>query len=73
MINKQKTKGEDDILIHHQTMLGQTSAAGMVLNDIDDTEAIFFVFPDLSIRIQGTYTLSCQLVNLLEYLFGHFY
>merc|ERR1719354_881497 len=48
----------------HQTLLGQTCTSGAMLKDIDSENAIFFVFPDLSVRIQGEYSLWCRLFDL---------
>jgi hypothetical protein len=49
---------------HHQTLLGQTTINGQVYEDLNDLEAIFFTFPDLSVRIQGVYTLQIQLIQI---------
>ncbi|KAJ3357942.1 hypothetical protein HDU91_005331 [Kappamyces sp. JEL0680] len=56
--------GPQDSSEQHQTLLGQTTQNGQVYLDLDQNEAIFFVFPDLSIRIQGSYTLKLHLVCL---------
>ncbi|KAI8926628.1 velvet factor [Entophlyctis helioformis] len=49
---------------HCQTILGTTSATAVPLSDIDGSEGHFFIFPDLSVRIQGTYVIKCQLMEL---------
>jgi hypothetical protein len=49
-----------------QNLYGQSAASPLILNDVDDTVGVFFVFPELSIRIQGLYTIACQLINVKE-------
>lgn len=59
LINKQ--------LSLHQTLLGQTVVTGQVLENMDGQDTIFFIFPDLSVRIQGTFALRCTLVDITRY------
>ncbi|KAJ8325787.1 hypothetical protein BDV3_000974 [Batrachochytrium dendrobatidis] len=47
-----------------QTIIGTTSTPPQVLMDLDGTPGLFFVFYDLSVRVQGDYTLKCQLFEL---------
>ncbi|KAH6599181.1 hypothetical protein BASA50_003209 [Batrachochytrium salamandrivorans] len=47
-----------------QTIIGTTTALPQVLVDVDGTPGVFFVFHDLSVRVQGSYTLRCQLLEL---------
>ena len=56
LINKQQ--------IQHQTLLGQTVVSGQVLEDMNGEKTIFFVFPDLSVRIQGIFALRCALIDI---------
>lgn len=46
----------------YQNMIGPRTVTGTVLKDLDDQMKIFFVFPDLSIRVKGEYYLECRLV-----------
>src|SRR5436305_14921926 len=38
------------------------------LKDIDNSDAGFFVFPDLSVRMEGTYRLKLSLFEIIEYV-----
>jgi hypothetical protein len=49
-----------------QNLYGNATVSAMVLQDVDDTDALLFVFTDLSVRSQGLYTLCCQLINIKE-------
>ena len=51
-----------------QTLLGTTVATPVLLQDVDGAEKYFFVFPDLSLRVYGTYRLSFQLLSLSRYV-----
>lgn len=37
------------------------------LKDLDNSDAGFFVFPDLSVRLEGTYRLKFTLFELVRY------
>ena len=63
LINKQQ--------IQHQTLLGQTVVSGQVLEDMNGEKTIFFVFPDLSVRIQGIFALRCALIDITRYPFPY--
>ena len=39
------------------------------LKDIDNSDAGFFVFPDLSVRMEGTYRLKLSLFEIIGYGF----
>src|SRR5437870_249291 len=39
------------------------------LKDIDNSDAGFFVFPDLSVRMEGTYRLKLSLFEIIGYDF----
>ncbi|KAJ3323713.1 hypothetical protein HDV06_001443 [Boothiomyces sp. JEL0866] len=46
-------------------LLGQTVTTGVLLNDMKSNELqIFFVFPELAVRIQGDFKLCCNIGNL---------
>nr|KAJ3418056.1 hypothetical protein HK105_000418 [Polyrhizophydium stewartii] len=49
---------------HCQTIIGSTMLPPQTLADLDGTPGNFFVFHDLSIRVQGFYTLKCELLEL---------
>lgn len=38
------------------------------LKDIDNSDAGFFVFPDLSVRMEGTYRLKLSLFEIIGYV-----
>jgi hypothetical protein len=50
-----------------QNLYGHATVPVMLLKDLDGTKVLLFVFPDLSVRLHGVYTLSCQLINVKEY------
>lgn len=48
-----------------KTLLGQTAVNAMILEDVaDGNKRMFFVFPDLAIRIQGEYRLVCHVADM---------
>jgi hypothetical protein len=47
-----------------RTMLGQSTTAAQMLRDVDGSKKLFFVFPDLAIRIQGEYRIECHIMNI---------
>ncbi|KAI9359555.1 velvet factor [Zopfochytrium polystomum] len=53
---------------HHpklfESLLGSIVVPCLVLLDVDGTEGMFFVFSDLSVRLQGLYRLKFQLVDV---------
>ncbi|KAI8922669.1 velvet factor-domain-containing protein [Entophlyctis helioformis] len=50
------------------SLVGTTSATGMRLIDLDRSQGTFFVFSDLSVRIQGVFRLKCHLVNMDDWM-----
>ena len=50
-----------------KSLLGQTAVAGQVFVDLNSLKTIFFVFHDLSVRIQGNFTLRCSLVDVMSW------
>jgi len=44
--------------------MGSLVSSLYVLNDLDGVERAFFVFPDLSVRIEGTFRLKFSLVDV---------
>jgi hypothetical protein len=50
------------------TLLGQRVVSSVYLEDCNDgKKRFFFVFADLAIRIQGIYTLTCNVVNIVRF------
>ncbi|KAI8908424.1 velvet factor [Gorgonomyces haynaldii] len=49
---------------HDGNLLGTTMSPCHVLRDLDDTEGMFFLFPDLGIRASGNYQLYCYLIDV---------
>jgi hypothetical protein len=48
-----------------QNLVGQRVSSGTILSDPEDgIKKLFFLFPDLSIRIIGEYRFVCNLINL---------
>jgi hypothetical protein len=48
-----------------QNLVGQRVSSGTILSDPDDgIKKLFFIYPDLSIRVIGEYRFLCYLVNL---------
>ncbi|KAF9193559.1 hypothetical protein BGZ51_009554 [Haplosporangium sp. Z 767] len=52
--------------IASRNLTGATSASGDLLKDLDGKLGIFFAFPDLSVRTEGTYTLKFSFAMLPE-------
>nr|KAJ3420383.1 hypothetical protein HK105_005733 [Polyrhizophydium stewartii] len=52
----------------YTSLTGSTSVAGARYSDLDRTPGIFFVFADLSVRIQGTFRLKCHLIDTQAYV-----
>jgi hypothetical protein len=51
-------------------LAGQRVSTGTILNDpVDGMPKLFFIFPDLSVRIVGEFKLKCSLMNLDKYSF----
>jgi hypothetical protein len=51
-------------------LAGQRVSTGTILNDpVDGIPKLFFIFPDLSVRIVGEFKLKCSLMNLDKYSF----
>lgn len=47
------------------TVLGQTIQCAHILQDPETNQTgMFFIFPDLSIRIAGLYRFRCELVHV---------
>jgi hypothetical protein len=54
----------------YQNLVGQRISTGIVLCDPDDgVKKLFFIYPDLAVRIIGEYRLQCQLMQLSRYCF----
>lgn len=49
--------------------LGSTVSSLFQLKDEDKTDAGFFVFPDLSVRVEGEYRLKLDLYEIVGYVF----
>lgn len=50
-------------------MFGQTCQNGLLMYDFNSTnKTLFFCFPDLSLRVKGSFRLSCQFVDVNKYL-----
>jgi hypothetical protein len=49
-----------------RNLTGQTIANACQLLDSDNKPGVFFVFPDLSIRTEGRFTLRFVLIDLSE-------
>jgi len=47
---------------------GSTVSSLYHLKDIDNSDAGFFVFPDLSVRMEGTYRLKLSLFEIIKYV-----
>ncbi|KAG0261301.1 hypothetical protein BG011_001127 [Mortierella polycephala] len=52
--------------IASRNLTGATGASGNLLKDLDGQPGIFFAFPDLSVRTEGTYTLKFSFAMLPE-------
>ncbi|KAI8847613.1 velvet factor, partial [Chytridium lagenaria] len=46
-----------------QALVGSLATPCMILNDVDGTEGMFFVFYDLSVRTQGSFRLKFHLID----------
>ena len=54
---------------HVATLVGKRTSSGIVLNDPEDGQPkLFFVFPDLSVRILGQYHLLCHICDVFKYI-----
>ncbi|KAF9576303.1 hypothetical protein EC968_009277 [Mortierella alpina] len=49
-----------------RNLTGSTGASGDLLRDLEGNLGIFFAFPDLSVRTEGTYTLKFSFTMLPE-------
>lgn len=46
------------------TLSGQKTSSGVILNDPEDgNPRLFFIFPDLSVRVLGEYYLLCHIYD----------
>jgi len=46
-----------------RVLTGSLVSSMYLLTDLDGNEGAFFVFPDLSVRIEGTYRLKFSLIE----------
>lgn len=52
-----------------EALTGQKATTGIVLNDPDSNKfGLFFLFPDLSIRIVGKFQIACTLIDIMYLL-----
>lgn len=52
----------------YQNLVGQQISSGTILVDpVDNTEKIFFIFPDLAVRTAGEYKFHFSLMNMNMY------
>ncbi|KAI8926820.1 velvet factor-domain-containing protein [Entophlyctis helioformis] len=47
-----------------EVLVGNPISKCSVLFDLDDTQGMFFVFPDLGVRSPGRYTIKCSVIDL---------
>jgi hypothetical protein len=53
---------------HMNTMAGQRTCGGTILIDPEDgLPKLFFVFPDLSVKVLGRYRLQCFVFDMQSY------
>jgi hypothetical protein len=48
-------------------LIGALVASSQALNDLNGQPGYFFIFSELSVRLEGTYRLKFTLMNLLWY------
>ena len=54
-------------------LFGPTCINGTILNDMNTKEkCLFFVFHDLSVRIQGEFCMRIQIIDMEKYVFSFF-
>lgn len=53
-----------------RNLIGHTITSGYCLRDLDDKVGIFFIFNDLSVRIEDWFRLKCQVFNVAESIAG---
>ena len=51
---------------HSKLTIGRTVSSLYLLRDLDDTEGAFFVFSDISVRLDGYYRLRMCLFEIVE-------
>ena len=58
-------KKSHDIPAYQSTLAGKTTVGGTVLEDPEDLKLkIFFIFNNVSVRVQGNYSFLCALMDM---------
>ncbi|KAI7904878.1 velvet factor-domain-containing protein [Cokeromyces recurvatus] len=64
LIPSDKESQELNLALHTKLTIGRTVSSVYNLRDLDGSEGIFFVFPDISVRIEGNYRLQMCLFKI---------
>jgi hypothetical protein len=65
--SKGKEMKERSYAQRYSNMIGKTTCCGQILHDHMAQTGVFFVFPDLSIRIAGWYSIEATVIHIPTY------
>ncbi|KAI9485929.1 MAG: velvet factor-domain-containing protein [Benjaminiella poitrasii] len=66
LISTVNEKEELNLTLHTKLTVGRTVSSLYNLRDLDGSEGAFFVFPDISVRLEGNYRLQMCLFEIQE-------
>lgn len=61
-----RSNSDVDTTFHNKLTIGNTVSTLHMLRGLDDQEAAYFVFPDMSVRDEGVYRLNMCLFEIQQ-------